>query len=309
MEEAMPGGSLNPESPLAQPITDLYLLVISIGAGVLLLVIIWVLYAVLRYRARNGGEGEPRQVYGNTKLETAWTVAPGLLLFGVLILTGITMGKASPAVPAGQQPDLRIIAHQWWWEVHYPQSGAVTANEIHIPAGVRLLIELGSADVIHDFWVPELGRKMDAIPGHLNYLWLEAAQPGEYHGTCAEFCGMQHGWMRILVIAQSQADFDAWQQAQLQSPDIPAGSLAEQGAQLFQELPCVNCHAMTNAGPDLTHLGGRQTLGTGILDNNPENLTKWLTNPQAVKPGVHMPNLKLSPDQIKALVAYLEASK
>jgi cytochrome c oxidase subunit 2 len=290
--------------------TNLFVLVISIGAVVLAIVVVWVLYALIRYRARAGEEGEPPQVYGNVKLETGWTIAPTLLLFGIFILSSITMRQANPPFPAGdQQPDLMIIAHQWWWEVRYPKSGAITANEIHIPAGVRLLTQIESADVIHDFWVPELARKIDAIPGHPNHLWLEASNPGDYRGTCAEFCGTQHGWMRILVIAQTQADFDAWQQSQLQSPSIPPNSPAAQGAQLFTELTCVNCHLMTTAGPNLSHFGDRQTLGAGVLENTPENLAKWLTDPQAVKPGVHMPNMNLTPDQVDALTAYLEASK
>jgi cytochrome c oxidase subunit 2 len=307
----MPGSPLNPQSPLALPMTDLFVLVIGIGAVVLAIVVVWVLYALIRYRARPGQEGEPPQVFGNVKLETGWTVAPTLLLVGIFILSGIAMRQASPGVTAAQaqQPDVTIIAHQWWWEVLYPQAGVITANEIHIPAGVRLLFQIESADVIHDFWVPELARKIDAIPGHPNHLWLEASNPGEYHGTCAEFCGTQHGWMRILVVAQTQADFDAWQQSQLQSPTIPPNSPAAQGAQLFAEKTCINCHLITSAGPNLTHLGDRQTLGAGVLENTPENLARWLTNPQDVKPGVHMPNMNLTPDQVNALVAYLEASK
>jgi cytochrome c oxidase subunit 2 len=307
----MPGSPLNPQSPLAQPITDLFVLVMGIGAVVLAIVVVWVLYALVRYRARPGEEGEPPQVFGNVKLETGWTVAPALLLFGIFILTGITMRQASPGVTTAeaQQPDVTVIAHQWWWEVLYPQSGVVTANEIHIPAGVRLLFQIESADVIHDFWVPELGRKIDAIPGHPNHLWLEAGRSGEYHGTCGEFCGLQHGWMRILVVAQTEADFGTWQQSQLQSPTIPAGSAAAQGEQLFAEKTCINCHLITTAGPNLSHFGDRQTLGAGVLENTPDNLATWLTNPQDVKPGVHMPNMNLAADEVQALVAYLEASK
>ncbi|MEZ4616530.1 MAG: c-type cytochrome [Caldilineaceae bacterium] len=190
----------------------------------------------------------------------------------------------------------------------------MTANEIHIPTGQPLLVQLASADVIHDFWVPKLGRKMDAIPGHPNQLWLQADQPGTYLGACAEFCGAQHAWMRLRVIAQSPTDFAAWQQAQRQSPPPPPATdtLASQGAKRFQALTCSNCHAIggtpaqANAGPNLTHVASRQTLGAGVLENNPANLAQWLTNPQSVKPGNQMPHFQLSAADLQALVAYLE---
>jgi cytochrome c oxidase subunit 2 len=300
----------SPDSPLAQPIVTLFIVMLAIGAVILLVVSALVIYASIRYRARPGDEEEPRQDFGHTKLEIGWTVAPFLLVLGLLIASVIVMAQSDPAVSGDPpQPDVIIIAHQWWWEYRYPKSGVITANELHIPTGVRLYVRVESADVIHDFWVPSLARKIDAVPGHPNHMWLEANTPGEYRGTCAEYCGAQHAWMRILVIAQTPADFEAWQQQQLQSPSIPPGSEAATGAQLFRDLPCINCHLITNAGPNLTHFGSRQTLGTGILDNTPENLASWLTDPQAVKPGIYMPAMNLTPDQVSALVAYLEASK
>lgn len=166
--------------------------------------------------------------------------------------------------------------------------------------------------MIHDFWVPKLGRKTDAIPGRSNYLRLETNIPGVYLGACAEFCGAQHAWMRLRVIAQSPADYAAWQQVQAAIPSPPTETVAAVGAKRFQELTCVNCHAIggteakANAGPDLTHIASRQTLGAGVLENNPANLTRWLTNPQAVKPGNQMPHFSLSSIDLSALVAYLE---
>jgi cytochrome c oxidase subunit 2 len=299
-----------PDSPLAQPIATLFIVILAIGAVILLVVSALVIYASIRYRSRPGDEEEPHQDFGRTRLEVGWTVVPFLIVLGLLVATVIVMAKSDPVLVGNPpQPDVMIIAHQWWWEYRYPKSGAITANELHIPTGVRLYVRVESADVIHDWWVPELARKIDAIPGHPNHIWLEASKPGEYRGSCAEYCGAQHAWMRILVIAQTQAEFDAWQQQQLQSPNIPAGSEADKGSQLFRELPCINCHLITDAGPDLAHFGSRQTLGTGIMENTPENLTTWLADPQAVKPGIYMPDLKLSQDQIAALVAYLEASK
>jgi cytochrome c oxidase subunit 2 len=303
----MPSSPFNPVSSQALAISNLFILVLVIGVVILAIVTSLVIYASIRYRSRPG-EGEPPQTFGNRTLEISWTAAPALLLAVLLAFTIYTMQVTDPTVLAGQeQPDLVIIAHQWWWEVHYPKTGVTTANEIHIPAGTRLLTRIESADVIHDFWVPQLGRKMDAIPGHPNHIWLEADKPGTYLGTCAEYCGLEHAWMRIRVIAQTQDDFKAWEQEQLQTPTLTGEAAV--GEQLYMSMPCVNCHVDQPIGPDLTHFGDRETIGTGVLENTPDNLAKWLRNPQAVKPGVHMPNLNLTDVDIKALVAYLEASK
>ncbi|MDQ6908876.1 MAG: c-type cytochrome, partial [Chloroflexota bacterium] len=153
------------------------------------------------------------------------------------------------------------------------------------------------------------------IPGHTNWLWVEPTKVGTYLGACAEYCGTEHAWMRIRVIVQSQAEFDAWQRQQAQAAVAPTGGDAARGAMLFQQQTCASCHAIagTNAnapvGPNLTHFGGRDTIAAGVLDNTPDNLAKWLKDPQAVKPGNHMPNLQLTDDQIRTLVAYLEAQK
>jgi cytochrome c oxidase subunit 2 len=300
----------NPDSPQAQAITNLFVGSLVISGIIFVLVAGLVFYIVYRFRSRPG-VSVPRQIAGHTRLEIAWTIAPALLLVGMFGWTISTMRTLDP--PTGdQQPDLVVTGYQWWWRVEYPQSGVVTANEIHIPVGRRLLVRLESADVIHDFWVPQLGPMRDAVPGHPNNLWVEATTPGTYLGTCAEYCGEQHAWMRLRVIAQPQAEFDAWQQQQAQAPAVPAGGDAAQGAQIFQQRTCANCHAIAGtaaaarAGPDLSHLASRQTLGAGILENTPDNLRKWLADPQAVKPGNHMPSLRLNDADLRALVAYME---
>jgi len=297
----------NPVSSHAQAITNLFILTLLIASVILILVTGLVLYASFRYRSRPG-EGEPKQVFGQRNLEIAWTAAPAVLLAVLAVLTLYTMRVSDPSVQSQAQPDVVIVGHQWWWEVRYPKDGVITANEIHLPAGQQMLAQIESADVIHSFWVPQLGRKMDAIPGHPNQLWLEADTPGTYLGTCAEYCGAQHAWMRIRVIVQPPAEFGTWQQQQLQLPQFPTAGEAAKGQQIFQEKTCIVCHAK-GIGPDLTHVGSRETLAAGVLENSPDNMAKWLKNPQAVKPGSYMPNFNLTDTEIKALVAYLETSK
>jgi cytochrome c oxidase subunit 2 len=206
---------------------------------------------------------------------------------------------------------MRITGHQWWWEVRYA-NGAYGANEIHIPAGVRVPVWILGADVIHDFWVPELGPKVDAIPGRTTALWLEAERPGTYLGACAEYCGTEHAWMLIRVIAQPAAEYQDWLAAQAAAPATPGGADASHGAQLFRERTCINCHAIqgteatARVGPDLSHVAARETLGSGVVRNTAENLARWIADPNRIKPGVLMPNLKLTPDDNRAIAAYLE---
>lgn len=281
---------------------------------ILLIVTVLVIYASYRFRAGRQEGGEPVQVHGNRKLEMMWTVAPGILVLVLFLFTIRAMHLSDPPVPPGRQPDLVVIGHQWWWELQYPKSGVLAANEIHIPVGKTLLLRIVGADVIHSFWVPQLGRKMDAIPGHPNHVWLRADKPGKYLGTCSEYCGAQHAWMRIQIIAQTQADFDRWQQEQRKIPPPPTSGLAAQGLEVFQNKTCDSCHTIQGVesapaiGPDLTHLYARKTLGTGILQNTPENLAKWLKDPSGVKPGIHMPDFDLTDSEVNALVAYLETS-
>jgi cytochrome c oxidase subunit 2 len=305
-----------PHSPQAAAIANLFAEALVICGGVFLLVTVLVVICVVRFPARGGPE--PVQVEGNTRLEIGWTLAPVLVLIGLLVLTVGAMNASDP--PIDRDPDVTIIGHQWWWEARYP-SGVVTANEIHIPTGKPLVFRLEAADVTHDFWVPELGRKIDATPGHPTNIWLQADEAGTYTGTCAEYCGVQHAWMRILVVAEAPDAFKAWERRQL-APARRAGAstsgsgpdaLASRGAALFASMACISCHHIGGAkgdtqarfAPDLTHFAGRATLGAGILANNPRNLAAWLKDPQAIKTGCHMPNTQLSDAQTAELVAYM----
>lgn len=301
----------SPNSPQAYSINNLLLLTTIIGGVILLIIGGVVFYSAFRFRS-GLRPGEPPQIFGSRNLEFLWTGIPVIVLIVLFGFAVNTMRQIDPA-PGQQPPDVIVTGYQWWWRVEYPQAGVVTANEIHIPVGKQILFQLEGGDVIHDFWVPQLGPKRDTIPGSTNYLWLQANTPDVYLGACSEYCGTQHAWMRIRVIAQPQAEFDQWLQQQ-RAAATPSGSDAMRGAQVFQQNTCVNCHAIqqtgTNwAGPNLGHLGSRQTIGAGVIENTPDNLAAWITNPQQFKPGVKMPGYQLSPADLHALVAYLESLK
>jgi cytochrome c oxidase subunit II len=301
------GSPFDPVSPQATAIRELFTSALLICGAVFLLVTCLVAYCVVRFRASGGGE--PEQVEGHTRLEIAWTIAPIVILIWLLFLTARAMSASDP--PIDRDPDVTIIGHQWWWEARYP-SGAVAANEIHIPTEKALVVRLESSDVVHDFWVPELGRKMDATPGRPGAIWLEADQPGSYVGTCAEYCGVEHAWMRILVVAESPEKFAEWERHQLAPAPRPTEPSAMRGAATFRSMTCVKCHSLGGGGdnprfaPDLTHVASRTTIGAGVLPNTPADLTHWLQDPQGIKPGCHMPDAQLTDAQVADLVAYFE---
>ncbi len=236
-----------------------------------------------------------------------------LVLIGCVVWTMFTV--AAIAMPARTDLTLQVEAAQWWWAVRYKndESGRIftTANEIHIPVGRKVRIELTSHDVIHSFWIPKLGGKMDVIPGQTNVMWLQADQPGVYRGQCSEFCGAQHAHMAMYVVADTPQQFLAWTRNQLQDA-APAGSgLARRGAQSFIA-NCAACHAVRGTqaggilGPDLTHLMSRQTIAAGLIPNTPGNLGAWIANSQALKPGSRMPTLAISGPELSSVLAYLQ---
>lgn len=301
--------SFNPASGNTEAIFHLWMIAIAIFGLIFVSVTGLIAYSLMKYRWREG-DPDPEQMAGMKTVEIVWTAIPVCIVVLLFVLTVKTMGVSDPTY--APDPDLVVIGRQWWWEARYPKSGVVTANEIHIPTGQPLSVRLDSADVLHEFWVAQLARKMTTVPGHPNHIWLEADAPGEYLGSCSEFCGTEHAWMRFKVIAQTPADFAAWEKAQLQPSAAPGAPEAQQGEQLFMQMSCVNCHAINGTaahagvGPDLTHLAGRSQIGAGILENTPDNLRRWLRNPQEVKPGVEMPNFQFSEQQVNALAAYLE---
>jgi cytochrome c oxidase subunit 2 len=231
------------------------------------------------------------------------------ILFGFVI-------HVMPATSAPEGPTkltIRVIGHQWFWEVRYHGTQAITANEIHIPAATPVDVRVTTADVIHSFWVPRLNRKIDMIPGKVNRIELDAPHPGVYRGQCSEFCGMGHAQMAFYVIVQPPDQFRAWLQNQEQPAAEPSGGQAAAGARAFMTAGCQNCHAIrgTSAsgrvGPDLTHVGSRRTLAALTVPNTPRALFNWITNPQRIKPGARMPGFASLPaSERHALVTYLE---
>ena len=218
--------------------------------------------------------------------------------------------SAASALPAPAAATLAVddLGHQWWWEFRY--GGVATANELHIPVGERVELRLVSADVIHSFWVPELQGKTDVLPKQQNTMWLTASRAGRYDGVCAEFCGVQHAWMRLVVVAEPRTEFDRWLATQSEPRRAPSGAAAE-GERIFTTRVCASCHAIRGTtapatiAPDITHLAGRSLLGAGVLPNGAGPLRAWLADPAHFKPGVLMPNVSLTERELDALVAYL----
>jgi cytochrome c oxidase subunit 2 len=296
----------HPQSPEAHAIATLFTDFLVLAAIIFLIVVAIVAFSVVRYRARPG-DSDPPPNFGHRRLEITWTVVPLLLVLAIFVFTLRTMAEVDAPLEPDRPPDLVITGHQWWWEARYP-NGATTAREIHIPAGRRLLAQIESADVIHDFWVPQLARKMDAVPGRIGYIWLRSDVPGTFAGACSEFCGKQHAGMRFDVIAEPEADFAAWvaRQAETPTPD-PA-------ERLFRERKCAECHAITPEdrspyiGPPLAHIASRKLLG-GNLPNTSGNLTLWITSSQSILPGNRMPDSSLPAEELQALTRFLETRR
>jgi cytochrome c oxidase subunit 2 len=300
-----------PDSPQARGIFNLGVIVAVILGIIYVIVGGVIVFALMRFRWREG-EPDPSQVAGNKRIEIIWTAIPAVIVIMLFILTARTMTISDP--PPAPKPDIVVIGHQWWWEYRYPDTGVIAVNELHIPVGKPLSLRLEATDVLHEFWVPELTRKMTAVPGHPNHIWLQADKPGTYLGICSEFCGTQHAWMHFYVIAEPQEDFDKWTQAQLLPAPAPGGEAAK-GLALFEQLSCGSCHAVkgtpanARVAPDLTHIASRREIGACIINNTPDNLHRWLVNPQNVKPGALMPNFNLTDEQVNQLVAYFETLK
>jgi cytochrome c oxidase subunit 2 len=296
-------------TPQGSAIANLFGLALILSALVFALVVGVLVVTLVRDRGRPG-DPDPEQVHGNRTLEIAWTVAPALLLLVMFVLTVRTMQTVN--AEAASPLRVQVIGHQWWWEYRYPDLGITTADELVVPTGTPVHLQLNSVDVIHSFWVPQIGWKTDVIPNQTNTMNVQVDQAGTFEGACTEYCGTQHAWMRIRLVAQAPAAFESWTKAQQQPAPAPSDPNATRGAQLFASNSCINCHtiagtsAAAQVGPDLSHIGSRAVIGTGVLDNSPEALARWIRDPQAVKPGVLMPGYpNFSDADLAALASYL----
>jgi cytochrome c oxidase subunit II len=304
--------ALNPLGPAASDIADHWWVMFWLGTAVYIAVALLLGYALIRGR-RRARDADRSPINERWFFTVAGLVIPSIIITIVLVDSTRT-GQAVINPPGPPVLTIDVIGHQYWWEVRYPEQGIVTANEIHVPAGQPVELRLTSADVIHSFWVPQLAGKRDLNPGKENVTWIQADEPGVYFGQCAEFCGVQHALMAMLLIAMPQDEFDQWVEDRLAATPEPDEEQLIRGAEVFVDAGCGHCHAIGDIveepptgfpGPDLTHFGSRQTLGSGIIENNPENLAIWVTNPHLMKPGVRMPVTDIEPDDLEALVAFL----
>jgi len=310
-----PMTTLAPKSDLAKWIQDLFVQVTLWDSLVLIIVVVAFILAVFVFSSRVGEAAPATAASSDLGLEIAWTLGPTLILLMITIPTVRTIFRSQPAVAPAAALKIKVVAYQWWWEFEYPD-GVKTSNELHIPVNWPVRLELQSGDIIHSFWVPQLGGKRDVVPGQINQLTFIANTTGEYPGQCAEFCGLSHANMRFRVFVDSAENFAAWDKAQLARPVSPPQSdrVAAMGAKIFASSPCTTCHMIQGVskgyiGPDLTHFGSRTTLAAGVLKNTPDNVAKWIAHPGEIKPGANMPALLLPGPKMDALVAYLESLK
>jgi cytochrome c oxidase subunit 2 len=310
--------ALAPESHQARDIASLWWWMLGAsGFGAALIAGLLLLSWVRRNRRGIGGDtgglspGERVSTFVVVALGVAFPLAIIAVLF---VISDIFVIRTTQA-PAAKRTRMtvQVIGHQWYWEVRYPGTAAVTANEIHIPIRTRVLLEATTVDVIHSFWVPRLNRKIDMIPGQTNRILLDADVVGSYRGQCAEFCGLEHAHMALIVFAQPPAAFGRWLAAQAKPAQPASTALARSGERIFLQQSCQSCHtirgtaASGDTGPDLTHVASRTTLASVTIRNDPGGMAEWIRDPQHIKPGSKMPDLSLTSAQTRALVAYLDS--
>ena len=299
-----PGGSAGHE------IKTLGIQMFAILAGVLVAVWAILTYVIIRYRKRP--ESAASKTRGNLTLEIVWTLIPAVI---VTVLFILTVRTTQQIMLPDQGAQFTAVGHQWWWEFDFPDQDFKTANEVYVAVGRQTSIDVESTDVIHSFWVPQMGGKVDMIPGRVNHIHFVPLKEGRYLGECSEFCGQQHGKMRFLFVVVSPEKYSAWAHRQAEPAAQPTGAEAVAGGKLIQTISCGSCHTIRGTpmkgtfGPDLTHFGSRSGIAAYTLPNTPENLLAWLVDPQAIKPECTMPTVPLPLPQQQQLVAYLEELK
>jgi cytochrome c oxidase subunit 2 len=304
---------LDPAGPYAYSLATISW-VLFVMAGVVLLVVVAALWVALF------GSPERRSALGGTRVIWIGGIAFPVVVLSALLVWGLSVTGSMTTPIRGDEMRVKVTGEMWWWRIAYlgddGQAVSHDANELHIPVGQPVVLELESADVIHSFWAPRLSGKLDMIPGRTNLLRIQADQPGVFGGQCAEYCGGPHALMGIIVVAHQPEDFARLMEARRNPRTAAAGDEVARGEQLFVTAGCAACHRIAGtgangiAGPDLSHVGSRRTLGAGILPNNRGTLMGWIGNSQAIKPGNRMPPYSMLPaDDLRALAAYLEAHR
>ena len=307
---------LNPHSPQASDIATLWWGMLIAAAIVFFGAVGLLLLAWLR-RDKAGlpvfGESERA---ANGLVIGFGMVVPIVVLVVLFAISDVyVIGKTEAPAPGSTDLTIDVTGHQWFWEVRYPGTHAVTANEIHIPVDTRVAVVARTKDVIHSFWVPELNRKVDMIPGRANRVLLYADRPGVYRGQCSEFCGLQHAHMAMKVFADPPGRFRAWLANMSEPTPAPTTAGQRRGEQVFMDHACASCHTLRgtdargDVGPDLTHLATRSSLAADTIPNSPAYLAEWVADPQHVKPGNRMPGLRFSDADFQALLDYLQSRR
>jgi cytochrome c oxidase subunit II len=309
--------ALSPHSHAAADITNLFWVMMAVAFGGLALITGLLVLAWVR-RGRPGFGADPDDPHPGER--PAWFVVVGMgVVFPLTVIVALFVVGNWAIINVTQAPaesstalTVDAIGHQWYWAFKYPGTKAVTADEMHIPVDTRVNLVATTADVIHSFWVPALNRKIDTIPGQQNRILLYSNKVGTFRGQCAEFCGLEHAHMGMLVFVQSKAQFQAWLKRQSAAAAQPTTALARRGRQVFLSGPCASCHTIRGTpargfvGPDLTHIGSRTTLAGVTIPNRRDYLARWIVDSQHFKPGNEMPDFRLPSSQVNAVVAYLE---
>jgi cytochrome c oxidase subunit II len=314
-----PHSALSPAGPMAANIEWLYWVIFWITFVAFVVVILGFARAAARNRSSapemlpifKDPEGDRR---GAWAVGSAVTITV-LTLFAVLFMSVIT-GKKVEGVSSSHPITIQVTGHQWWWEAVYPNPQAdqtvITANEIHVPVRKPVVILTNSADVIHSFWAPSVHGKRDLLPGYSSAFWIQIDQPGTYPGRCAEFCGLQHAHMGFSIVAEDEDKFEAWEAQQVKPAADPGDAEAVRGRQVFLTHACLMCHTIrgtdagSRMGPDLTHLATRKMIAAETLPNTRGALAGWIVDPQRIKPGAQMAPNPLDPDDLQALITYLQ---
>jgi cytochrome c oxidase subunit 2 len=308
--------ALDPKSTPSRNIATLWWWMLAAATVVFLGAVGLLVIAWLRRRREGAPVVGEREGFNLGMVVVFGMGIPAVVLIALFVIANFVVLPSTEAPAANRTSmTIQVIGRQWFWDVRYPGTGVDTANEIHIPVGTRVNVIAQTADVIHSFWVPQLNRKIDMIPGRRNRVLLYAEKPGRYRGQCAEFCGLQHAHMAMWVYADPPQRFRAWLDGQRRTAASAAAAAAANGERIFMRDQCASCHTIRGTtangkvGPDLTHVGSRTTLAALVIPNTRRELAAWIRNPQAIKPGNRMPDLGLSQSQADDVAAYLETLK